>query len=126
MAEDTNKNKNKKHFFKDMKTELKKVTWLTPKQLLNNTVAVVVMVIIVTAIVFVLDFTFETLNSQGVEKLKSIVQQDETNTIDNTVTDGSTTENTVDNTVTNSSATENTVNSAVSGEGQTTSNEVQE
>ena len=126
MAEDTNKNKNKKHFFKDMKTELKKVTWLTPKQLLNNTVAVVVMVIIVTAIVFVLEFTFETLNSQGVEKLKSIVQQDETNTIDNTVTDGSTTENTVDNTVTNSSATENTVNSAVSGEGQTTSNEVQE
>ena len=51
-----NSNKNKKHFFKDMKTELKKVTWLTPKQLLNNTVAVVVMVIIVTAIVFVLDF----------------------------------------------------------------------
>ena len=31
-----NSNKNKKHFFKDMKTELKKVTWLTPKQLLNK------------------------------------------------------------------------------------------
>ena len=121
-----NSNKNKKHFFKDMKTELKKVTWLTPKQLLNNTVAVVVMVIIVTAIVFVLDFTFETLNSQGVERLKSIVQQDETNTIDNTVTGGTTTDNTVTNTVTDNSTAENTVENTVSGENTTTSNEVQE
>lgn len=121
-----NSNKNKKHFFKDMKTELKKVTWLTPKQLLNNTVAVVVMVIIVTAIVFVLDFTFETLNSHGVERLKSIVQQDDTNTIENTVTDGTTTDNTVTNTVTDNSTAGNTVENTVSGENQTTSNEVQE
>ena len=121
-----NSNKNKKHFFKDMKTELKKVTWLTPKQLLNNTIAVVVMVILVTAIVFVLDFTFETLNSQGVERLKSIVQQDETNTIGNTVTDGTTTDNTVTNTVTDNSTAGNTVENTVSGENETTSNEVQE
>ena len=121
-----NSNKNKKHFFKDMKTELKKVTWLTPKQLLNNTVAVVAMVIIVTAIVFVLDLTFETLNSQGVERLKSIVQQDETNTIDSNVTDGETVDNTVTNTVTDNSTADNTVENTVSGENQTTSNEVQE
>ena len=82
MAEDSNKNK--KHFFKDMKTELKKVNWLTPKQLLNNTTAVVVMVVIVAAIVFVLDLTFETMYETGVEGLKSIVQNDD-NTISNTV-----------------------------------------
>lgn len=103
MADDSNKNK--KHFFKEMKAELKKVNWLTPKQLLNNTTAVIVMVIVVSAIVFVLDFTFENLNSNGVEKLKSIVQQDETNTIDNTVQnneENNTVDNTADNTVENS------------------------
>lgn len=103
MAEDSNKNK--KHFFKDMKTELKKVNWLTPKQLLNNTTAVVIMVVIVAAVVFVLDLTFDTLYKKGVDGLKLVVQQDEdktedtgdasqedsteetTNTIENTVTD---------------------------------------
>lgn len=77
MADDSNK---KKHFFKDMRTELKKVNWLTPKQLLNNTTAVVVMVVIVTAIVFVLDLTFDKVNEYGVEGLKSIVQRDATST----------------------------------------------
>ena len=75
MAEETNKNK--KHFFKDMKTELKKVNWLTPKQLLNNTTAVIVMVVIVAAIVFVLDLTFDKVNEYGVEGLKAVVQKDE-------------------------------------------------
>ena len=101
MADD--KNKNKKHFFKDMKTELKKVTWLTPKQLLNNTTAVIVMVVIVAAIVFVLDFTFENLNSQGVERLKAVVQ---TNTVDNTV-DNTTSDNTTSDTDVNTTADEN-------------------
>ena len=42
MAKKDNKNENKvkKHFFKDFKAELKKVIWPTPKQLVNNTVAV--------------------------------------------------------------------------------------
>ena len=95
MAEDSNKNK--KHFFKDMKTELKKVNWLTPKQLLNNTTAVIVMVVIVAAIVFVLDFTFEKVYEYGVEGLKSAVEQKSDNTVNNTV-DGETA-NTIDNTV---------------------------
>ena len=105
MAEDSNKNK--KHFFKDMKTELKKVNWLTPKQLLNNTTAVVIMVVIVAAIVFVLDLTFETMYETGVEGLKSIVQTDD-NTIGNTV-DGTDTTNTVETDGNTSSETENTV-----------------
>ena len=107
MAEDSNKNK--KHFFKDMKTELKKVNWLTPKQLLNNTTAVVVMVVIV----FVLDLTFETMYETGVEGLKSIVQNDD-NTISNTVNgettgDETNTTNTVESDADTSSETENTV-----------------
>lgn len=102
MADDSNK----KHFFKDMKTELKKVTWLTPKQLLNNTTAVIVMVVIVAAIVFVLDFAFENLNNHGVERLKSIVQ---TNTIENTTTNTTDTDNTASDTnTTNENANDNT------------------
>ena len=82
MADETTKKK--KHFFKDMKTELKKVTWLTPKQLVNNTTAVIVMVIIVAAIVFVLDFAFENINHYGVEGIKAIVQKEVTNTVETT------------------------------------------
>lgn len=66
-------NKNKKSFFKDFKAELKKVNWPTPKQLLNNTVAVITIVFITAAIVFILDIAFETLNKHGVDKIKGIV-----------------------------------------------------
>ena len=66
-------NKNKRSFFKDFKAELKKVVWPTPKQLVNNTVAVVTIVLITAAIVFVLDLAFEAVNKQGVEKIKEII-----------------------------------------------------
>ncbi len=66
-------NKNKKSFFKNFKAELKKVVWPTPKQLFNNTVAVVTIVLVTAAIVFVLDLTFESLNKHGVEKIKSAI-----------------------------------------------------
>ncbi len=66
-------NKNKKSFAKDFKAELKKVIWPTPKQLLNNTVAVITIVLITAAIVFVLDLVFETLNKQGVDRIKEVV-----------------------------------------------------
>jgi len=38
--------KNKKSFWKSFKAELKKVTWPTPKQLANNTSAVIAIVVI--------------------------------------------------------------------------------
>ena len=43
MPKEANKKQSKetKHFFKDFKAELKRVIWPTPKQLLNNTVAVI-------------------------------------------------------------------------------------
>ncbi len=65
--------KEKKHFFRDFKAELKRVIWPTPKQLVNNTVAVITIVLITAVIVFVLDVIFETMNNYGVNKLKEIV-----------------------------------------------------
>ena len=59
IKEKKKENKVKKHFFKDFKAELKKVIWPTPKQLTNNTMAVVVIVVIVGVIVFALDAIFE-------------------------------------------------------------------
>ena len=35
--------KNKRHFFKDFKAELKRVAWPTPKQLVNSTIAVIIL-----------------------------------------------------------------------------------
>jgi|GEM_PF-2003126 len=69
--------KNKKSFFKDFKAELKKVTWLTPKQLVNNTVVVLTIVLLTAIIVFVLDLTFETINKHGIDRIKEeIVVED--------------------------------------------------
>ncbi len=73
VKEKKKENKVKKHFFKDFKAELKKVTWPTPKQLINNTVAVIVIVVIIGAIVFVLDAIFEAMNKYGITKLQNYV-----------------------------------------------------
>ena len=109
--------KNKKKFFKDFKAELKKVIWPTPKQLLNSTAAVVVIVLITAAIVFALDFAFELLNKYGINKIKSnvkgvvveqnvdanIINVDETNqVVENNTEENSIEENTtVENNETN-------------------------
>ena len=78
--------KNKKHFFKDFKAELKKVIWPTPKQLVNKTIAVIVIVLITAAIVFVLDLVFDLLNEQGINRLKANIKNSVVveNTIENT------------------------------------------
>ena len=73
--ESKNENKVKKHFFKDFKAELKKVIWPTPKQLVNNTVAVVTIVLITAIIVFALDAVFDLGNKYGITKLQSIVDE---------------------------------------------------
>ena len=110
--ENNNKdNKNKKSFFKGLKAELKKVIWPTPKQLLNNTVAVITIVLITAVIVFVLDLAFESLNKYGIDKIKSSIQtmqstdsEDSSNTTENTAneaTDGENTETTENATDTN-------------------------
>ena len=74
MPKEAKSKKDKKHFFKDFKAELKKVIWPTPQQLVNNTVAVITIVLITAAIVFVLDFAFEKMNTFGINKLKAKVE----------------------------------------------------
>ena len=102
--ENNNKdNKNKKSFFKGLKAELKKVIWPTPKQLVNNTVAVITIVLITTLIVFILDLAFESLNKYGIDKIKESIQ-----TIESTESENS------------SNTTENTVNETTDGENTTT------
>ena len=77
MGKDVEKNKKeKKHFFKDFKAELKKVIWPTPKQIVNNTIAVVTIVIITAIIVLVLDLAFEALNTYGINKIRGLVSSD--------------------------------------------------
>lgn len=102
--------KNKKSFSKDFKAELKKVVWPTPKQLLNNTVAVITIVLITAAIVFVLDFVFESMNKHGIDKIKTVI--DNTSTSENTSVseDAVTNENT-------------TTEETVEGQEQTTENQ---
>lgn len=68
-----NKEKKNKNFGKELKSELKKVSWPTLKQLVNNTTAVITIVLIVSAIVFVLDVCFKNLNNFGIGRLKALV-----------------------------------------------------
>ncbi len=124
MAKDAKSNKdekNKKHFFKDFKAELKKVIWPTPKQIVNNTIAVITIVLITAVIVFVLDLIFDIFNEQGINRLKAniknkvvvenVTDQNSENT--ENVTEEVTTENTnsenesIDNTVENETSSNN-------------------
>ena len=71
--------KNKKSFWKSFKAELKKVTWPTPKQLANNTSAVIAIVVLTAIIVFALNITFEAMNKHGVDKVKEQISNQTTN-----------------------------------------------
>ena len=115
--ESKTENKVKKHFFKDFKAELKKVIWPTPKQLVNNTVAVVTIVLITAAIVFVLDVVFDMGNKYGISRLQNVVNEQfnpaENNTTDNTTAEDNATSdeeanNTENNTETDVNSEENT------------------
>ena len=75
-------NNNKRHFFKDFKAELKKVIWPTPKQLVNNTIAVVTSVLITAVIVFALDLVFEVMNDYGINKLRDVISTQNTEVTD--------------------------------------------
>ena len=110
MAKNENKNDNKvkKHFFKDFKAELKRVIWPTPKQLINNTTAVVTIVIITAIIVFALDAVFDLGNKYGISKLQSIVNEKYNNTESTKSTDNNSTENNTESTENTSSTGENT------------------
>ena len=67
-------NKKNKNFLKEMRMELKKVSWPTPKELLNNTIEVIVFVLIIAIIVFILDVCFDNINKHGITKIQNKVQ----------------------------------------------------
>lgn len=119
---DKKEKKEKKHFLKDFKAELKRVIWPTPKQLVNNTVAVITIVLITAIIVFVLDLAFETVNNYGVNKLREVVgthnEQSNTeasngeanNDATNQEENNTTTNNEAENNATTNNETSNTTN----------------
>lgn len=116
MPKDAKKdNKEKKHFLKDVKTELKRVIWPAPKQLVNNTVAVITIVLITAIIVFVLDFAFESMNKFGIDHIKNVVQStnttNETANNETTNTEANEQSNTVENEVTDTESTDTDVES---------------
>jgi len=123
MAKDPKKNEKseqKNNFIKEVRMELKKVTWPTRKELITSTGTVLFITIFIALIVFFLDFGFEKINTYGVEKLKDVVSSSasEEQIPDNAVLNGEensgehsaeTTENTVvDNTTTENKTEENT------------------
>lgn len=85
---DKQKKEKKENFFKKAakgtatyakatKSELKKVSWPTPKQLVNNTVIVVACIIVVGIIIFVLDAIFGLgFNLINNKKLEAPEQQE--------------------------------------------------
>lgn len=107
MAKKEEKNiKDKTSFMKSFKAELKKVIWPTPKQLFNNTVAVLTIVVITAVIVFVLDFAFESMNKYGIDKVKQIVTNSTMNETTNSANE-IVEENVVDNVVENNTTDNN-------------------
>ena len=108
-------NKENKHFMKDFKTELKKVTWPTPKQLFNNTLAVIAIVLITAIIVAVLDLTFRTIDTYGIEGIKSLVesrnQVENTESGENDIEENTTVNETVENEEASNEVTNNEQNS---------------
>lgn len=60
--------KQKKHFFGDIKKELKKVIWPTKKQTAKNTLSVIAIVFLVSFIVIVFDFILVKANDFTIDK----------------------------------------------------------
>ncbi len=49
-------------YFKDARSEFKKVVWPTPKQTTNNTIVVIVMCVLAAAFIFGIDVLFGLVN----------------------------------------------------------------
>ena len=55
-------------WFRELKSELKKVVWPTPKQVVNNTIVVLVLVVVAAVVVW----AFDQLAAQGINALISL------------------------------------------------------
>ncbi len=123
MAKQEKEKNNQKHFWRDFKAELKKVIWPTKKQLANNTMVVIGMVLVTTIIVLVLDLAFEALNTYGINKIKKSVQDSISTTVEeeNNSEEGNTEENNDEQNAEGEGNEENTENQENSEETNTTS-----
>ena len=113
--------KNKKSFWKSFKAELKKVTWPTPKQLANNTSAVIAIVVLTAIIVFALNITFEAMNKHGVDKVKELISNQTTN--ETTTDELNKNESSDDNSATNEADNNESADQNESAENNAASNE---
>ena len=113
--------KNKKSFWKSFKAELKKVTWPTPKQLANNTSAVIAIVVLTAIIVFALNITFEAMNKHGVDKVKELISNQTTN--ETTTDESNNNESSDDNSATNEADNNESADQNESAENKAASNE---
>ncbi len=113
--------KNKKSFWKSFKAELKKVTWPTPKQLANNTSAVIAIVVLTAIIVFALNITFEAMNKHGVDKVKELISNQTTN--ETTTDELNNNESSDDNSATNEADNNESADQNQSAENNAASNE---
>jgi len=82
------------------RAELKKVIWPKGRQLFENTVVVVSMVIVVSVLIFVLDLTFRGMKDFEVKQLNKVITSNTTNSTSMTET----------NTTSNTTATTNGTN----------------
>ena len=113
--------KNKKSFWKSFKAELKKETWPTPKQLANNTSAVIAIVVLTAIIVFALNITFEAMNKHGVDKVKELISNQTTN--ETTTDESNNNESSDDNSATNEADNNESADQNESAENNAASNE---
>ena len=113
--------KNKKSFWKSFKAELKKVTWPTPKQLANNTSAVIAIVVLTAIIDFALNITFEAMNKHGVDKVKELISNQTTN--ETTTDELNNNESSDDNSATNEADNNESADQNESAENNAASNE---
>lgn len=60
-----------KGFLKDMRSELKKVVWPTKKQIVNNTLWVMILVIVVAVVVLGVDLVLEKIDATLWNKIDS-------------------------------------------------------
>ena len=98
--------KQKSHYFKDMKAELKKVIWPSSKQTINNTIAVIVFTLVAALIVFILDLCFDSINKYAITPLQDKIQS--SYEASNSEAEQQNVENTEANTEANDTETQNT------------------
>ncbi len=84
MAKDEKSKKNvketKSSFLKESRAELKRVSWPTPKALVNDTATVIGIVLVVAIIVVILDFLFLKFNENVLYKAEQNVRNKATTT----------------------------------------------